>query len=321
MRKDVVFVIIGFNNIELTRRTIISFKINMPKFELVIYDNASHPTLKNLAREFNLFYLRSSKNLGYSGGCNKAAEWIYNEFKPKAICLLNNDIAIDKDFAANFKFSLEEFLKEEKLAAMTPILFQDSAHKIPENFGVCYYQSGLAFQNRSGKYKNKAILNGAFLLLKSSVYRILMETDGYLFQPFYFFNAEDIELSLRLLSRGYSLKIDQRLNVQHLGSQSIGKSTKGFYLSWRNLVWTFLITRTNRNFITDVLYFGLGQLVFIILSITRKSPLLFIEVIKDTVSNWKSISESRTQFQLHNSSNLWRKKMNKGIFPIKYLRV
>src|SRR5258708_6013513 len=196
-----IFVIIGYNNARITQDCIESFRDNLPGAALWLYDNASAPCLKPIAEQFGLPYLYSPTNLGFAGGANRAITWILDEVNPAALCLVNNDILLSDRIGLSFQSELSAFLEDGRVAAMTPVLYLDRALQKPENFGVRYYQSGLAFQNRTGQLQDGLLLNGAFLFLKTAVCRQLLAQDGFVFRPLYFFNAEDVELSLRLLSR------------------------------------------------------------------------------------------------------------------------
>jgi GT2 family glycosyltransferase len=204
---------------------------------------------------------------------------------------------------------------------MTPLLFVDDACTRPENFGVFYYQSGLAFQNRTGRLDRRALLNGAFLFLKTDVCRQLVEQDGAVFRPEYFFNAEDIELSLRLLSRGYALSVNANLNVQHLGSQSAQHvSALSFRLSWRNLVWTLLITRSARELLMDAPHILAGQLVLLALAARRGQAHVLGSVISETWRHRHALARARRRF-LSLKQTEFREYVRPGVFPLTYARI
>lgn len=293
-----IFIVIGFNDTDLTSSCIENLKFYLPKeYNILLFDNGSEESQEEIAKKYSVEFYRSEKNLGYAGGSNFAIEKALQLEKTDVVCVLNNDIFIDKGFSGNIGASLVNFMEDDKLAAVMPCLFQDKEHKKPENFGILYYKSGLAFQNRTGKVLPNVLLNGAFLFIKTSVCKELVGTYGYIFQPLYFFNAEDVELSLRLVSRGYVLKVDKNLSVQHLGAQSLGAvSRKGYYYSWRNLFWTFFITQDIKGIIINLPYFIIGQIILFVLSMKYKYLNIWLLVIVDTFKTRGKLMEIRREY-------------------------
>jgi GT2 family glycosyltransferase len=199
---------------------------------------------------------------------------------------------------------------------MTPLLYADRSLSMPENFGVLYYQSGLAFQNRTGRLDQRALLNGAFLFLKTEICRQLMKQDGAVFRPEFFLNAEDIELSLRLLSRAYTIRVNPNLRARHLGSQSVQRiAMTNFRLAWRNLLWTLLITRSNRELMVDAPCIVAGQFVQVGLSVLRARPDLLVSVLTETWRHRRDLLESRRRFK-RLKQHAFRDFVNPGVFPL-----
>src|SRR5258708_6776173 len=130
---ECIFVIIGYYNPKLTDQLIKSFKEFLPKEKLYLYDNSMDPALKKIAVFYRMPYYASEINLGFSEGSNNALKWVLRSNNPTSICILNNDLIIDKKFALQFPKSLQKFIKNKKNAAMTPLLFQDKNFKKPEN--------------------------------------------------------------------------------------------------------------------------------------------------------------------------------------------
>lgn len=314
---DCVFVVIGYNNPQLTEACIGSFRDAGHRIPVWLYDNASSPELRQVATKFGVPYYRSATNLGFAGGANLAIDWVLNAEDPAALCLVNNDVVVPRGFAQALKPELERFLEDAHLAAMTPLLYTDANYTTPENFGVLYYRSGLAFQNRTGRIDPRALLNGAFLFLKSGVCRQLIAEDRAVFRESYFFNAEDIELSLRLLSRSYTIHVNPNLRVQHFGSQSAQYiSMTSFWLAWRNLVWTMLITRSNLELLVDFPFIVAGQIVQIALASLRGRPDLVGSVAAQTWRNREQLMRSRRAFLAQKRSG-FRHYLKPGVFPLR----
>jgi GT2 family glycosyltransferase len=312
---DCVFVVIGYNNLRLTEACLASFRRVAPEAAVWLYDNASVPELQPVADKYQAPYFRSSTNLGFAGGANRAIGWVLAEANPGVVCVVNNDVVVSEHFAQPLDPQLRLFLQDPRLAAMTPLLYKDRELSTPENFGVVYYRSGLAFQNRTGVLDDHALLNGAFLFLKSDVCRQLIAQDGAVFRTDYFFNAEDVELSLRLLSRGYTIRVNSTMRVQHLGSQSAQHiSAVSFRLAWRNLLWTLLITRSNRELLADMPFIVAGQFVQLMLALLRGRPDLLGPVVTETWRQRGQLRAARRRFQVLKRRDV-RAFLKRGVFP------
>jgi GT2 family glycosyltransferase len=318
---DCIFVVIGYNNPQLTAACIESFRHVGRAIPVWLYDNASSPELRQVATKLDVPYFRSERNLGFAGGANLAIDWALNTENPRAVCLVNNDIVVSEAFAQSLEPELEHFLVDPRLAAMTPLLYIDANYTTPENFGVLYYRSGLAFQNRTGRLDPRALLNGAFLFLKSGVCRQLIAEDRAVFRESYFFNAEDIELSLRLLSRSYTIRVNPNLRAQHFGSQSAQHiSVTSFWLAWRNLLWTALITRSNPELVVDFPFILAGQIVQLALASLRGRPDLVGSVVAQTWRNREQLMMSRRSFLAQRRSG-FRQFLKPGVFPLRQIAV
>jgi hypothetical protein len=170
-----VFVIVGFNNPSVTEKLIVSFKENIKKIELVLFDNSNNPDLLLLAKKYHLVYLPAEKNLGFSAGCNWIVEWVLEERpQAKVVGLLNNDLVFPNVFGERFRDSLEEFLSEKNMVALSPIFYKDSKLTKLENAGVLYFQSGLAFQNRRTQNPHNCLLNAALIDLVMIIFGQLL---------------------------------------------------------------------------------------------------------------------------------------------------
>jgi GT2 family glycosyltransferase len=310
-----VFVIVGFNNPSVTEKLIVSFKENIKKIELVLFDNSNNPDLLLLAKKYHLVYLPAEKNLGFSAGCNWIVEWVLEERpQAKVVGLLNNDLVFPNVFGERFRDSLEEFLSEKNMVALSPIFYKDSKLTKLENAGVLYFQSGLAFQNRRTQNPHNCLLNAACLFLKMDFCKKTIKKDGFIFQPSFFLNGEDVELSLRILSRGFRFKIDPSLKIQHLGSLSIKKmGEEGILLSWRNLIWTTLMVR--KISLIDLVMIIFGQLLLLILSFKYQYFLIIPKIYLQTIRDYKKINISREKF-MSKSTVPFTEYVHFGVAPL-----
>ena len=101
----IVFVILHYNDIEETRKCLISLKkyIKEGNVDIVIVDNGSKKgdfnTFKKENSGASIHFIQSSKNLGFAGGNNLGFEYAKKKLKADIIVLTNNDTYFtQKDF-------------------------------------------------------------------------------------------------------------------------------------------------------------------------------------------------------------------------------
>ena len=89
----VSIITINYNQAELTCKLIDSLrKCSYQNFEVIVVDNASTNDNPEIIREQNpdVLLIKSSENLGFSGGNNLGIQWAKGEY-----CLfINNDVSI-----------------------------------------------------------------------------------------------------------------------------------------------------------------------------------------------------------------------------------
>lgn len=252
-----IFIIIGFENVEITQLCLRSFNNYLPnKYKLVLFDNGSSSPLENKLDLGRAEYVRSEKSPGFAKGCN----WILKKYlnNSKVIALINNDIFINKTFSEKINEEINTFIASESVA-FTPKLYFDSDYSKIENFGIKYFKSGLARQNRSFD-TNKVLLNGAFLFLKTDSLKKSFDNEGYVMNPDFDFNAEDLEFSLRMLAKGKRFYISELLEAKHLQSQSLKSiSNKSQILYWRNLRIIYWGTRDVSSIFLNLPWFIIGE--------------------------------------------------------------
>lgn len=292
---EVVFIVIAYNQFDLVDRCLEKLTTFLPSScTVVLFDNHSHETLEPLSIKYGVSFLRSEQNLGFAAGCNVAIEFVLKNYSAQQIALVNSDLFIDKAFGK----ALPQVLKETLgLAAWQPALYFDEEHTRLENRGILYFSSGRAVQNR-GKEKTSVLLNGACLFLSVSTVYELIETDGFVFIPDFFFNAEDLELSLRLYSRKKQVKIIDTLSAQHLGQQSSASEISLMYYV-RNLWWTIIITWDRPLLKKNLLYVCLGQFQLFVYCCIRFRMMAYFKAFQQTWSSRKRLRALRVHMQQH----------------------
>lgn len=220
--------------------------------EIIVVDNnspdGSCSMLKRLFPEVLL--IENKSNTGFSKGNNIGVEQAKGEY----ICILNPDTVVAEDtFTKLLKFAESK----EQLGIVGCRLIDGSGAYLPESkrnipsplisfkkiFGYDkqYYANGLT-QRDIG---NVDILVGAFMLMKRDVYN---EING--FDEDYFMYGEDIDISYRVLKKGYHNYYFGKTTIIHFKGESTPKD-KVYVQRFYNAMRIFYKKHFKKNLIFD----------------------------------------------------------------------
>lgn len=224
---------VNYNGFVDTRNLLNSLYDNIAEneYEVIVVDNASKENeAELLQREFSwIKAIRSDVNLGFSGGNNLGVKYSKGDY----LLFLNNDLIITSDFITPL---LDIFSQKEKVGIVSPqILNMDGSLC----YGGCepigrfllriHYLSGDP-ENGLPTPQEVSLAHGAALMIKRD---ILNSIGGW--PDIYFLYSEEIDLSLHVNKKGYSIWYEPSSVVYHLGSQSTGKgSPLIYYYNTRN---------------------------------------------------------------------------------------
>ena len=190
--------------------------------EIIVVDNNSPDVSCSMVKQLfpNVKLIENKTNDGFSKGNNKGVKQAKGEY----ICILNPDTVVAEDtFEILLKFADSksdlgilgcklidgkgQFLPESKRNVPTPIV---SIKKVL-GFSKSYYATQLN-KDEDGKV---AILVGAFMLIKKSVYQ---DVGG--FDEDYFMYGEDLDLSYKVLKAGHQNYYCSQTTVVHFKGES-----------------------------------------------------------------------------------------------------
>lgn len=226
----------GADYIEETLRAVFKQSIISELKIIVLDQNSSDGSRELIKNKFGdqLTLLESEKNLGYTGGCNRAFEYAEGEY----ILLLGDDAVPVPEWAE----SLIRAAEEDSSVGMctSKILFYDN-HRLIDCVGHKMYPDGLNrstgnYQYDQGQYESAEetlFASGCAALYKKEI----VDTVGG-FDEDFFWGADDTDLGMKIRLQGLGCRYVPRAVVYHLGSQSYGKhSLKRLYYIERNRVW------------------------------------------------------------------------------------
>jgi GT2 family glycosyltransferase len=221
VKTNISIIIPNYNGSKYLSECLKNLKIatsNCPnsKFETIIVDNGSTDNSLQLAK--NCIIIKNSKNLGFATAVNQgiiAAKYNY-------VCLLNNDLNLDKNF---FKYILISIQNFPKIACFCGTVLSKDGTKI-ESQGISFDWSGKCNQNNNS-------LNNKDLKLKISqvwgssgavvIYnKKILENIG-LYDEHYFAYIEDVDVAFRLQKHGYKTMLIPSATANHLGGGTSNK--------------------------------------------------------------------------------------------------
>lgn len=312
---SVTFFVIAYGQDTIVRSCLKKLTSHYAKSDIWLIDNASPNSLAPIAKKFGVQCARLEENRGYSGGCNAAVKIMLEKSRADVCCLLNSDVFCNEQFVRELPNELLRLMHDPDLALIQPVLYVDEHKRQVENTGIRYFQSGLAFQ--SMRDSGRVVVNGACMLLKRKALQNIIRSDGYCFEELFWSYAEDVELSLRLLSRGYKIDVSPSLAAQHLGSVSFGKgSSRSRYLYARNLFWTLSIAWDERLIRANLFAIILGQIRIIIEFIVSGEIRTYLHIWQETWRKRKILREKRENFQGKKTHDFFH-FLQGGSFPIR----
>jgi lipopolysaccharide biosynthesis protein/GT2 family glycosyltransferase/CDP-glycerol glycerophosphotransferase (TagB/SpsB family) len=226
-----------FDQPKLTKGCIESlyqFTQPLERFEVVVVDNGSQAETQQLLQNFvkqytNLTVLRNDENLNFALGCNLG----FAASMGQQIIFLNNDTQV----TANWLEPLLEPLAREDISAVQPrLLYPDGTVQCigivfsdKSALGYPIYQGMKPEEPWISKSREFQAVTGACMALRSSDFILLRG-----FDPVYINGQEDVDLCLRLSSRGtVYMRYASESIVTHVESKTLGR---GKYINYNRKV-------------------------------------------------------------------------------------
>lgn len=217
----------------------------VPGAETVVADNASTDgSLKVMAEEFpQVRTLRFEKNLGFTGGYNRAfAELSEGPDAPEYFLLINSDIEVPESWLGPL---VEWMDSHPECGACAPKLhswqerdffeYAGAAGGYIDRFGYPFCRGRIMgrVEEDKGQYDSPADVfwaTGACLMVRSSVYRKLGGLDER-----FFAHMEEIDMCWRMQLEGWKVTVVPSSTVYHVGGGTLpATSPFKLFLNYRN---------------------------------------------------------------------------------------
>ncbi len=211
-------IVLNYNGKQFLEKCLTSIQnLSFPKKDYSIFfvDNASKDGAAPFVREIfpTIPILEHTKNYGFCLGNNLAIQ----KCTSKYVLLLNNDLHIHKDFLKN----LVEVMESDP------------------QIGCCggdeYEYDDIVFTPKGVIRETSWIGAGATIYRKKA-----LDQTG-LFDPTFFFNCEDIDISWRLKLHNWKIFQNEKAIFYHAGkNKKITISDIGLFYAWRNRIFLLL---------------------------------------------------------------------------------
>ncbi|MCB0689289.1 MAG: glycosyltransferase family 2 protein [Saprospiraceae bacterium] len=198
---------------------------------IYIVDNGSIPPFgPDISTDSSIQILRAGKNLGFAGAHNLAIQSLMDS-NVDYILLMNTDVRFK---VGRLKAFLSFHTSEGQTEIYGPVIIEGNRK---------YYggrDPGLYINTRIETLERPDYIPGTFFLCPVAVFRKVG-----LFDERFFFSGEVADLCFRAVLAGYSLRIDQDIEVTHL-INSKSKLRNGLY-TYYNLRNRFLFVRKHHK--------------------------------------------------------------------------
>lgn len=244
----VTIIILNWNGLDVTTECLKSLsEVQYDNFNVVVVDNGStvDPT-EFLNKEFpDVSVLRLKENFGFTGGNNVGMEWALKQ-SADYVLLLNNDTIVDKQFLSELVHVAEADLT---IGALNPkIYYYDFPDRLWFAGGTFSYYSGEVHHLGRKEYDHgqydktteMSFVNGCAFFVRASVLKEVGLLDDRLF-----IYSEDLDLTLRIMKRGYRCKYVPKSIIWHKeGIDTLRNKSQSFrfHLAVRNIL---IVMRTN----------------------------------------------------------------------------
>ncbi len=187
------------NILELTLKSVTESDYPREKIEIILGDDTNEnydklPEIKELASKYDSNYIYDTSNLNFKAGM---VNIMLKETNSEFIVFLDYDHKMSKNF---LKQSISALAEDEKIAfVQAKVNFYNIQSKLQIWESVMYAQFFEIFQ-RSKNQRKTVLFNGSTACFRK---KILDEVGGVPVNTF----TEDIDLSIQILSKGYSSRL------------------------------------------------------------------------------------------------------------------
>lgn len=300
--KDIAIVILNWNGQKLLEQflpSVIEFSENATIY--VIDNNSSDHSVAFLKSEFNFIkVINLEENYGYAKGYNLGLTRV----KEPIYCLLNNDVAVTK----NWLTPIIESYNNSDAAILQPKLldyklkdhfeYAGAAGGFIDKFGYPYCRGRIfnTIEADNSQYNDTISIfwaSGACLFIKKDVFKSLEGFDEH-----FFAHMEEIDLCWRAFNSGYKTYYVGSSSIFHLGGATLNHNNpKKTFLNFRNSLYTLVKNASGNIFIlviSRLILDGAAGLRFVF----QLKVAHFVSILKAHFSFYKALPRLLSQRKL-----------------------
>lgn len=231
-----------------------------PNLGIIVVDNGSiDGSQEAIKGSFpNVKLIENGRNLGYSLASNIGMQAAIQEGS-KYVLILNNDIVVHRECVEELVKAIE---RGPQIGASIPKIYQfRDPKKLEFAWGMIDLRIGLNFKKGSNEVNRKqfdTMRKVNFIPGGASMIRCNALREVGLFDPIYFMSSEDLDLSIRMVRRGYDVVYVPKAKVWHKGTSSLGEfSPTNLYYTTRNRLLFMRRWAKKRHLIIFLLFYFL----------------------------------------------------------------
>lgn len=235
--KKVYVIIINYKSEDVIQNALKSLNENNLDLHIVILDNEStdmsYKSLKSF-KDRKVEVIRSEKNLGFAGGCNKVFKYIQQTYNDNEyMFLFNPDALASENLIRNL---LDILLMNNNVAAISPrIMTMDNVEWFTGtaiDWKHCTIQNNPKIMNTT-EIRKIDVFSGCAVLLNSRKFDKVGMFDDELFLYY-----DEAFLSMKFLNQGYEILYEPNLKAFHHVSYVVANTLKNYYIT-RNHIYFF----------------------------------------------------------------------------------
>jgi len=235
MLPSVLVLILSYNGKNLLIDSVQSYlDCEYPNFAVAVIDNGSTDGTGDFIRSQypDVIFMRSEKNLGYSGGMNLGLVYAFEQNNYDYVLITNNDVIADKQIITAL---VETATANPGTAFTTGKVYYYERPNVFQTVGKSSHPTLVRGEHLGRGEKDLgqfdmdtelAFCDDIFWLVSREVY---LTTGGY--DTDFFLQAEDFDWQLRAKKAGFKIMYSHKAKLWHKESMTIGKSSplKAYY--------------------------------------------------------------------------------------------
>lgn len=206
-----------------------------PNVEIIVVDNGSAPADVAALRQWTsgVTLIENQANLGFSGGNNVAIRRALSDPRTDYVLVLNNDVLVEPDFLA---YMIETAMRQDA-DMVSPVILSLADRKTVDRLGIVISAALLGYDMKRWEGRDPFCPSGCCALYSRDLLTAV-ELEGQYFDEDFFAYAEDVDLGMRAVVRGFRGALAQQAIVYHKGSASTYiQSPFSQYHGHRNTIW------------------------------------------------------------------------------------